>query len=310
MMFRLIFALCRFLADLLIVRFRSDAQLRAEVVALRHQLRTYERQHGKPRWQPADRIVLVTLSRLISRSARTSFLPSPETLLHWHRELIRRKWAAFRRRPPRLHRQGDPALANLILKLAAENPAWGYRRIQGEAFKLGFRISHMGVAKLLRRHRVPPAPRRGQRSWRQFVRQHAATMLATDFFTVETVWLKTLYVLFFIELGSRRVHLAGVTEHPSGAWVVQQARNLAWKLQDGVLQARLLLHDRDSKFTAAFDQVFTTEGAEVVKLAFRAPRMKAYALHCTSMGRCGRSGRGRSRSGLPMSLVGSSVVGS
>ncbi len=166
---------------------------------------------------------------------------------------------------------------DLILRLAAENPRWGYRRIQGEVLKLGFQVSHLGVAKLLRRNRIPPAPRRSQGSWREFIRQPADQILATDFFTVETARLKTLYVLFFIELGRRTVHLAGVTAHPTGEWVMQQARNLSWKLQDGALKARVLLRDRDVKFTAGFDQVFESEGLEVVHLPFRAPRANAIA---------------------------------
>ncbi len=229
MLFTLACALIRFLADLCLVRTRSDARLRAVVLVLRHQLRVLERKAGKPSWQPEDRIVLVSLSRLLPRSMWSALLPRPETLLRWHRELIRRKWAVFSRRPPRARRPGDPELRDLILRLAAENPRWGYRRIQGEVLKLGFQISHMGVAKLLRRNRIPPAPRRSQGSWREFIRQHADQILATDFFTVETVWLKTLYVLFFIELGRRTVHVAGVTAHPSGEWVVQQARHLSWE---------------------------------------------------------------------------------
>src|SRR5215467_9846732 len=159
------------------------------------------------------------------------------------------------------------------LALVSTQSSWGYRRIQGEALKLGFKISHMGVAKILRRQRIPPAPRRaGHRTWREFVRQHAAQMLACDFFTVETVWLQRLHVLFFIEIASRKVHLASVTANPTGEWVAQQARSLAWRLQDGALKAQFLLRDRDSKFTVSFDQVFASEGVEVVKLPFRSPR--------------------------------------
>lgn len=276
MLHTLAYALVRFLAELLLIRLRSDAQLRAEVLALRHQLRVLERQSRKPRWQAADRLLLTALSRLLSGSGRRSFLPSPETLLRWHRELVRRKWAAYRRRPARRQR-GNAELREFVLRLASENPRWGYRRIQGELLKLGFQISHMGVAKILRRSRVPPAPRRGQRSWADFVHQHANAILATDFFTVETVWLTRLYVLFFIEIGSRRVHLAGVSAHPVGEWVVQQARNLAWKLQDGQIPASFLLRDRDSKFTRAFDEIFASEGVQLIRLPFRSPRANAYA---------------------------------
>src|SRR5262245_26574813 len=120
---------------------------------------------------------------------------------------------------------------------------WGYRRIHGEMVKLGFRISHMQVARILRSQGIPPAPRRSQTTWREFVRQHAAQMLACDFFTVETAWLQRLHVLFFIEIASRKVHLADITANPTGEWVAQQARNLAWRLQDGALKAQFLLRE-------------------------------------------------------------------
>src|SRR5215831_9821368 len=158
MLLSLAYTLVRFLAELCLVRIRSNLQLRAEVLALRHQLRVLERKLGKPRWQPGDRILLASLSRLLPRSAWSALLPSPETLLRWQRDLLRRKWAAYRRRPPRRRRPPDLELRGLILRLARENSGFGYRRIQGEALKLGFQISHMGVAKILRQHRMPPAP--------------------------------------------------------------------------------------------------------------------------------------------------------
>jgi len=171
----------------------------------------------------------------------------------------------------------DPEVVDLILRLARENPRWGYRRIQGELLKLGRPCSHVTVRKVMRLHRVPPSPRRSTRTWEEFVRQHAAHLLAADFFTVETAWLGRLYVLFSIEVGSRRVHLGGVSAHPTGRWVAQQARNLAWQLQDGVLAATHLLHDRDAKFCEVFDEVFMAGGVKVVRLPFRAPRANAYA---------------------------------
>jgi len=165
----------------------------------------------------------------------------------------------------------------LILRLARENPRWGYRRIQGELLKLGLRCSHESVRAVLRRHGLPPAPKRGRSTWRQFLRRQAQQILATDFFTVETVWLQTLYVLFFIEIGNRRVHFAGCTAHPTGAWVAQQARHLAWHIQDGELRPRFLVRDRDTKFTAAFDEVLQTEGVQIIETPFRAPRANSFA---------------------------------
>ena len=272
MLLGLTYQLMRFITDLVLVRTRSDAQLRAEVLALRHQLPLLERKVGKPAWQPADRILLAGLSRLLPKSGLPSLVPKPETLLRWHRDLVCRKWAAFHQRPRRRRPVRDPVRRALTLKLAEENPRWGYRRIQGEMVKLGLRISHMQVARILRSQGIPTAPRRSQTTWREFVRQQAAQMLACDFFTVETAWLQRLHVLFFIEIASREVHLAGITASPTGEWVAQQARNLASRLQEGALKARLLLRDRDSKFTGSFDQVFGSEGVEVVKLPFRSPR--------------------------------------
>lgn len=167
----------------------------------------------------------------------------------------------------------------LILRLATENARWGYKRIHGELHKLGYRIGASTVRAVLARHHVSPAPERARRgsTWRQFLAQHAHQMLACDLFTVETAFLRTLYVLFFIELGSRRVHLAGCTAHPTAAWVTQQARNLVWSLQDGTVSARFLIHDRDTTSCASFDRVFTAEGVEVVRTPYRAPNANAIA---------------------------------
>jgi len=278
MILGLLYSVVRSLVDLLLIGLKSDAALQVEVLALRHQLRVLERQVRRPRFRHGDRLVLAALSRLLPRPAWRSFLVSPETLLRWHRELVGRKWALYARRPRRHRAAGRPAeREELIVRMAQENPGWGYRRIQGELLKLGCRCSHGTVRNVLRRHGLQPAPRRSQRSWREFVRQHADQMLAVDFFTVETVWLQRLHVLFFLEIGSRRVHLAGCTASPTGAWVVQQARQLAWLLQDGHIQARYLLHDRDSKFTAGFDEVFGSEGVEVIHLPYRSPRANAFA---------------------------------
>jgi putative transposase len=277
MLASMLYSIVRLLVDLLSIRDREQAELQAEVLALRHQLRVLQRQVRRPRWRPGDRMVLATVIERLPKRRWSALLPSPETILPWHRELVRRKWAAFGKRPRQLRPGMDPEVVDLILRLARENPRWGYRRIQGELLKLGRPCSHVTVRKVMRVHRVPPAPRRSTRTWEEFVRQHAAHLLATDFFTVETAWLGRLYVLFFIEVGSRRVHLGGVSAHPTGRWVAQQARNLAWQLQDGVLSTTHLLHDRDSKFCEAFDAVFTAEGVKVIRLPFRAPRANSHA---------------------------------
>jgi putative transposase len=265
MILGLFYPIVRSLLDLLVLRRKTEAALQIEVLGLRHQLRVLERQLRRPRFQAPDRLLLSALSQLLPRPAWRSFLVGPETLLRWHRELVRWNWALYARRPPRGRPGPSPERQELIVRLARENPRWGYRRIQGELLKLGCRCSHGTVRNVLRQHRLLPAPRRGQSSWREFVRQHAEQMLAVDFFTVETVWLQRLHVLFFLEIGSRCVHLAGCTASPTGAWVVQQARQLAWLLQDRKIQARFLLRDRDSKFTAGFDEVFRSEGVNAAR---------------------------------------------
>jgi transposase InsO family protein len=168
-------------------------------------------------------------------------------------------------------------LRALVLRLARENPTWGYRRIHGELCRLGFRIGASTIWTILHRAGVDPAPTRSAISWRQFLRTHAKGVLAVDFFTVDTVWLQRLYVLFVIEVASRRVHMLGVTPYPVGAWATQQARNLFMELAGHVGRFQFLLRDRDAKFTAAFDAVFATEGIQVLRTPVRAPRANAYA---------------------------------
>jgi transposase InsO family protein len=198
---------------------------------------------------------------------------TPQTLLRWHRELVRRRWTqppCGPGRPPVERR-----VRELVLRLARENPRWGYPRIAGELLKLGVHVSPSTVRRLLLAAGLGPAPRRNGPSWREFLHQQAASVLACDFFTVETITLRRYYVLFFIELGSRRVHLAGCTTNPTGAWVTQQARNLSFT---GLFErTRFLIHDRDTKFSTAFDEVFRSEGIETIHTPIRAPQANAYA---------------------------------
>ena len=235
-----------------------------EIAVLRHQLLVLRRQAARPRYTPTDRIVLATLAKLLPRDRLPIFLVTPSTLLRWHRELIRRRWTYPTRGRRRLL---DPEVVDLVLRLARENPRWGYLRIVGECRKLGVRVSATSIRTILRRHHLGPAPRRGGPSWQQFLRTQAAGTLACDFLTVETIGLTRLYVLFVIELEQRRVHLAGITAHPTGAWVTQAARNLLMDLNEHANRFRFLIRDRDGKFSAAFDAVFAAAGiAERVNL--------------------------------------------
>jgi putative transposase len=244
-----------------------------ELVLLRHQPSVLARQQQRPRLRPADRAFIAALARLLPHRRRHGLVVTPATLLRWHRELVRRRWTYPQRRggrPPT-----GRALRELVVRLARENHSWGYQRIAGELLKLGFRISPSTVRRLLASAGLEPAPRRHAVSWPAFLRRQAAVLLACDFFTVETVTLRRLYVLFFIELGSRRVHFAGCTTNPSGAWVVQQARNLSFT--NLFERMHFLIHDRDSKFTAAFDELFRSEGITVIHTPVQAPQANAYA---------------------------------
>ena len=284
--------LVAFLVDLVSVRRRPDHDKDPQILLLQHQLRLLQRQRPPPRltrWEKLTLAVLTTkLARLTAgpRSCldQVVLLCKPETVLKWHRELVRRKWARHRER-----QGGRPAIAaeveQLILRLARENPQWGYGRLQGELGNLGHPLGRSTVRDVLRRHRVPPAPTRQRQpsTWRAFLRRHQDQHIACDFFTVETLFLQRVFVLFFIELGTRRVHLAGCTTHPTAAWVTQQARHLSWQLQDGTLPIRYLIHDRDSKFPTAFDSVFRSEGVEIVRTPYRAPTAKDLVAYCTSV---------------------------
>lgn len=246
-----------------------------EIAVLRHQLLILRRQVTRPRYTPGDRMVLAGLAKVLPRQRWPIFLVTPSTLLRWHRELIRRRWTYPTR--GRRRRGLDPEVVDLVVRLARENPRWGYLRIVGECRKLGVRVSATSVRTILRRHRLGPAPRRGGPSWTQFLRSQAAATLACDFLTVETVGLTRLYVFFVIELDHRRVHLAGVTAHPTGAWVTQAARNLLMDLDDHAHRFGFIIRDRDGKFTAAFDTVFAAAGIDVLKIPPRAPKANAYA---------------------------------
>ena len=242
----------------------------AEILVLRHQLAVLQRQVARPRFTWSDRALVSALARLVPRERWASFLVTPETILRWHRALVRRRWTYPHRKP------GRPALAQetveLIVRLARENPRWGYLRIVGELKKLGVAVSKTSVATVLRRHRLPPAPRRSGPTWSEFLRAQAKGILATDFFTVDTITLRRLYVLFVIEIDRRRVHLLGVTANPNGPWVTQVARNFASDLEDAGRHFRFLIRDRDTKFTASFDAVLASIGIETIRTPVASPQ--------------------------------------
>jgi putative transposase len=249
------------------------SQLQLENAVLRHQVHVLRRTVRRPELRDRDRAFLAAASRALCRDRWASFMVTPQTLLRWHRELVRRKWTCRRRGPGRPPL--EPETADFIVRLGRENPRWGCVRIQGELRKLGIRVGASTVRRILRRAGLGPAPRENGPTWSEFLRAQGSGVLACDFFTAESVFLKTLYVLFFIELSTRRVHLAGTTSRPDSAWLAQQARNLA--ITGSFEGKHVLLRDRDTKFCGPFDEVLRTEGLTVVKTPVRAPRANAFA---------------------------------
>jgi putative transposase len=265
----------RRLLELAVLRFRSEREKEIEILVLRHQLRLLERQVARPQLSPADRALLAAFSHVLPRRTWGSFCVTPATLLRWHRQLVARRWTYPQRRPGRPATPVD--VQELTVRLARENPGWGYRRIHGELVGLGIKLAASTVRTILREAGIEPAPRRLETSWPEFLRRQAASILECDFLTVDTLFLKRFYVLFFIELATRRVHLGGITANPDGRWVTQQARNLLMHLDDEGVDPRFVIRDRDSKFTREFDEVFRSEGIRVIKAPVRAPRARAHA---------------------------------
>jgi putative transposase len=253
---------------------RAAEQVRLENLVLRHEVAILRRQVKRPVYRMHDRALLAAASRLMARERWRAFLVRPETIMAWHRRLVAGKWTRTHRRPGRPAL--DPQVKRLILRLAKDNPRWGYMRIKGELQGLGIRVSATAIAMLLRSHGIEPAPRRGP-TWGQFLKAQASGIIACDFFTVETALLKTLYVLFFIEIGTRRVRVTVATSNPNSVFVTQQARNLAMSLSDECASIRFLTRDRDAKFSRSFDDVFASEGIRVIRTPIRAPNANAFA---------------------------------
>ena len=282
MVFRVVLVLWEFLMDVLAVRRLSEDEKELESLLLRQQLRIVERKQERgsqlPRWQKVPLAMLAVRLKERARNGKAALEDSvrlfkPATVVGWHRAIVRRKWTYEQRRkagrPPI-----DTELERWIQQVARDNPGLGYEKLAGELRKVGFQVSKTTVSTVLERHGIPPAPERGREgsSWRVFLNHYKDQFLACDFFTIETLTLQTLYVLFFLEHGTRRVHLAGCTAHPTGAWVTQQARQMTWALQDRELSMRYLIHHHDTKFTDVFDTVFEAESVEIADMPYQAPQ--------------------------------------
>lgn len=252
----------------------SDAE--AEVLVLRHELAVLRRQVKRPQLRRRDRLFLAAMSRVLARERWGAFIVTPATLLRWHKELVRRKWT-YRKQPRPGRPPIDPEVRALIVRMAKDNPRWGCVRIKGELQGLGLVVSATTIRTILRCVGLGPAPRRDGPSWGQFLRAQAQGIVAGDFFTVETVFLNTLYVLVFIHLQTRRILGFGVSATPDAPWMTQQARNLVMDLDDDPqLRVRFLVHDRDAKHCRSFDEVFAAQGIEVALTPYRVPQANAH----------------------------------
>jgi transposase InsO family protein len=269
------YLIVRCLLDGLMVLARRELSKDAELLVVRHENAVLRRQISRVRYQPSDRLWLAALSRLIPRRRWGEvFAVTPATLLAWHRRLVTRQWNyTNRRRPGRP--STAPAIRKLVIRMATDNPAWGHRRVQGELVRLGHRIAASTVWQILHAAGIDPAPRRTGPTWKQFLTAQARGILAADFVHVDTVLLRRLYVLIVIEHGTRRVHLAGITANPDGAWTAQAARNFLMDLGARVTLVKFLIRDRAGQFTSSFDAVFTAAGIRILASPPQAPRANA-----------------------------------
>jgi putative transposase len=271
--------------SLIQVRRLPDKDKDLEIVILRHQLAVMTRLHAKPvKPNRVEKMTLAMMTKKLKQSTKRSArqlrdvirIVQPDTVLRWHREFARRKWTYPQKNRggrPKIHREKE----SLIVQLARENLGWGYGKIEGELLKLGYKVSLTTVRNVLDRNSIVPAPfRYGSIGWKTMMNHYKDQLLACNFFTIETIFLRTVYVLVFIEIGSRRVHLAGISSQPDSQWVAQQARQLVWQIEEAETNFRCLIRDNDSKYTEAFDNVFESHQTRIIPTPIRAPNANSY----------------------------------
>ncbi len=267
------------------LRLTSETDKDLEILILRQQLGILQRKQDKPiKPNRAEKLTLAVLSANLKKRTNRPVkqfrslirIFQPETVFGWHRALVKRKWTY-----PRKNKVGRPPTSDkvkaLVVQLAQENN-WGYGKIKGELSKLGIKLSLTAIGNILRAKGILPAPvRAGSIGWKTLMSHYREQLLACDFFQVETIWLKTLTVFFFIDIGTRRVYLADVTNHPNGHWITQQARNQVWTIQEQEDEFCGLIRDNDKKFPSSFDDVFEAEGINVIRIPYQAPNANAFA---------------------------------
>ena len=276
---KLVFLIVTRAVSLLRLSRRDEWWKDAEILMLRHQLAVAQRErpraHSRLTWQDRAWLALLAGTVPAERLAAMRLIVTPGTILRWHRDIVRRRWARLSRRG----RPGRPAMhrrvRSAVLRLARENEAWGYRRIHGELAGLGITVAASTVWQILKDAGISPAPRRDGPGWAEFLRPQIHGIMALDFFTADLLNGTKIYVLAAIEHPTRRIRILGATENPVQSWVVQQARNLLMDLDDAGMSVKFVLHDRDASFTTAFDAVFQAVCVRVVRSAVQAPRMNS-----------------------------------
>ena len=259
---------------------REEAWRITEILILRHQLAVLQRrQPCRPKLNWADRALLAILLGVIPKARRHGLrlLVTPDTILRWHRDIVRRCWAAKSIRG----KTGRPAtrrnIKTLVLRLARENPGWGYRRIHGELAGLGVKIAASTVWEILKKAGIDPAPGRSGPTWPQFLRSQAEAILACDFFTADLLDRTQAYVLAVIEHATRRIRILGVTLRPTGEWTAQHARNLVMDRGEQAHRVKFMIRDRGSNYTTAFDTILADAGIRTVLCNMRTPRLNCFA---------------------------------